>query len=175
MLQLARECGLPHEKTVSCFVFNVGIPAILRGVVAIPSPVLEKQAVFAGSHVQKKGCEQVAKLEKKNFSAPEETRRHPKLTVEVLRVGGTEVLKTTFEPGWTWDEHLRPSAGGSSCQVSHLNYVLSGHMRLKMDDGTETEVGPGDLVSLPAGHTAWVVGQEALIWLDFQGGSHFAK
>ena len=117
----------------------------------------------------------MASVEKKNFSVPEETRRHPKMKAEVVNVGGTEVLKVTFEPGWKWDDHLKPSVGGSSCQVSHLNYVLAGHMHLKMDDGTETEVGPGDVVSLPAGHTAWVVGQEALVWLDFLGGKHFAK
>src|SRR5579885_2085248 len=52
------------KKTVRCFVFNVGILPILRGVVAIPPPVFEKRAVYAGSHVQKKGWKQVAKLEK---------------------------------------------------------------------------------------------------------------
>ncbi len=117
----------------------------------------------------------MAALEKKNFSAPSETRSHPKMKAEVVTVGGTEVLKVTFEPGWKWDEHLKPGVGGASCQVSHLNYVLSGHMHLKMDDGQETEVGPGDVIALPAGHTAWVVGQEAVVWLDFQGGKHFAK
>lgn len=117
----------------------------------------------------------MATMQKKSFAAPEETRSHPKMKAEVVTVGGTEVLKVTFEPGWKWDEHLKPGAGTKSCEVSHLNYVLSGHMHLKMDDGTETDVGPGDVVSLPAGHTAWVVGAEPVVWLDFQGGKTFAK
>jgi quercetin dioxygenase-like cupin family protein len=117
----------------------------------------------------------MATMQKKSFAAPDETRSQPKMKAEVVTVGGTEVLKATFEQGWKWDDHLKPSVGTKSCQVSHLNYVLSGRMHLKMDDGTEFDVGPGDVVSLPAGHTAWVVGEEAVVWLDFQGGKTFAR
>ena len=68
----------------------------------------------------------MATMQKKSFSAPEETRSQPKMKAEVVTAGGVEVLKVTFEPGWKWDEHLKPSAGTKSCEVSHLNYVLSG-------------------------------------------------
>jgi quercetin dioxygenase-like cupin family protein len=117
----------------------------------------------------------MATMQKKNFSAPEGTRKHHKMKAEVVTVGGNEVLKVTFEPGWNWDEHLKPGAGTSSCDVSHLNYVLSGRMHLKMDDGTAFDVSAGDVVSLPSGHTAWVVGDEPVVWLDFMGGKTFAK
>lgn len=38
-----------------------------------------------------------------------------------------------------------------------------------MDDGTESEIGPGDAQILPPGHDAWVVGDKPYVGLDFQG------
>jgi hypothetical protein len=38
-----------------------------------------------------------------------------------------------------------------------------------MDDGGETEVGPGDVFVCSPGHDAWVVGDEQVVVYDFQG------
>jgi hypothetical protein len=35
-----------------------------------------------------------------------------------------------------------------------------------MEDGTELVAGPGDIASLPSGHDAWVVGDEAVVTVD---------
>lgn len=40
-----------------------------------------------------------------------------------------------------------------------------------MADGTEFEVGPGDVNVLPPGHDAWVVGDEPVLAIDW-GGAH---
>ena len=48
----------------------------------------------------------MATMQKKSFGAPDETRNQPKMKAEVVSVGGTEVLKVTFEPGGKWDDHL---------------------------------------------------------------------
>jgi len=48
-------------------------------------------------------------------------------------------------------------------------------MGIKMDDGSETEIGPGDVVSIPPGHDAWIVGDEPFVVIDFQGASNYAK
>ena len=40
-------------------------------------------------------------------------------------------------------------------------------MKVRMDDGTEIEGGPGDTAVIPPGHDAWVVGNEhAVITCD---------
>lgn len=39
-----------------------------------------------------------------------------------------------------------------------------------MDDGSEAEIGPGDVFVIPAGHDAWVVGDEPYVGRDFAGG-----
>jgi hypothetical protein len=38
-----------------------------------------------------------------------------------------------------------------------------------MDDGTEMEIGPGDIADIPPGHDAWVVGDEPMVCIDTGG------
>jgi ethanolamine utilization protein EutQ (cupin superfamily) len=59
--------------------------------------------------------------------------------------------------------------------LGYLTYGLSGRLHVRMDDGTESETGPGDAQLLPPGHDAWVVGDEPYVGLDFQGGHLYAK
>ena len=51
-----------------------------------------------------------------------------------------------FEPGWRWSEDVKPIAGTDSCRARHAGYCLSGQMTVKFDDGSEMNVGPGDVV-----------------------------
>jgi len=53
--------------------------------------------------------------------------------------------------------------------------MISGRMRIKMDDGSEEEFGPGDVGYVPPGHNAWVVGNEPVVGIDFTGMTDFAK
>ena len=117
----------------------------------------------------------MAKLVKKSFEAPEETRPVDKGKVEVVDLGGLKVMRTIFEPGWRWSQCIKPVVGTESCQVAHLIHVLSGRMAVRMDDWSESEFGPGEVGVIPPGHDAWVVGDEPFVSLDFQGGAVFAK
>jgi formylglycine-generating enzyme required for sulfatase activity len=44
-----------------------------------------------------------------------------------------------------------------------------------MADGTEFEAGPGEVTALPAGHDAWVVGDEPVVVVDWYGASNYAR
>ena len=115
-------------------------------------------------------------LSAKSFAVPDETRPFKdKGRMEVVRFGDTIVGKGTFEPGWRWSEHVKPIAGTDSCLVQHVGYVLSGRMKVVMDDGAEAEVGPGDAFVMPPGHDAWTVGTEPCVLLDFGGISGYAQ
>jgi ethanolamine utilization protein EutQ (cupin superfamily) len=118
----------------------------------------------------------MASIEVKNFDSPDETRQFEgKGQADVVNVGGQVVGKATFEPGWKWSNNVKPIAQTDSCQVSHLGYILSGRMQVRMDDGSETEVGPGDVMAIPPGHDAEVVGDEACVTLDFGEFGEYAK
>jgi quercetin dioxygenase-like cupin family protein len=110
--------------------------------------------------------------EAKSASQPDETRPFvDKGKVEVVHLSGGDAGLGTFEPGWRWSEHVKPLAGTDSCQVAHVGYVLQGRMNVAMDDGTNVEIAAGDFFTLPAGHDAWIVGDEACVMVDF-GGLH---
>ena len=115
-------------------------------------------------------------LEAKSLNSPDETRPFAaKGKAEVVKLGGVTVGRGVFEPGSKWSEHVKPIAGTPSCQASHVGYVVSGRMRIKMDDGTEAEVGPGDAFVAAPGHDAWTLGDEPCVALDFQGMAEYAK
>ncbi len=115
------------------------------------------------------------KMEKKSITSPEETRTFPKGKVELVKVGDFTFGKATFEPGWKWSESVKPIVKTHSCQAPHTNYHLSGRLRVRMDDGTEKEFGPGDIGIVPPGHDAWTVGNEPAIMLDITGMINYAK
>ena len=82
-----------------------------------------------------------SRLEVTRGNAPVETRpfaRHGH--AEVHHLGGGMVMRGVFEPGWKWSKDVAPIAGTKSCQAPHLIYVISGRMRIRMDDGAEDEV-----------------------------------
>lgn len=111
----------------------------------------------------------MASLEKKSFNAPEERRTPPNTTMETVRFGDRAVARITYQPGWRWTTDIRPTTGTDLCQVNHFVYVLSGRTHVVMADGTELDLGPGDVATVPAGHDGWVVGDEPCVFLDFGG------
>ena len=112
----------------------------------------------------------------KSFDSPDETRPFEgKGQAEVVHIGGQTVGRGTFEPGWRWSENVKPIAQTNSCEVSHLGYVVSGRMKVYMDDGSEFEAVPGHVVAIPPGHDAEVVGDEACVMIDFGEFGDYAK
>jgi quercetin dioxygenase-like cupin family protein len=119
----------------------------------------------------------MAALEGKRFDAADEVRpfRDDMGAVELVNLSSGAVGYGTFKPGWRWSQHVKPIVGTDSCQVDHIGYVLRGRMVVAMDDGSEREFGPGDVFHMPAGHDAWIVGDEACELLDFGGLKGYAQ
>jgi mannose-6-phosphate isomerase-like protein (cupin superfamily) len=111
----------------------------------------------------------MAGIEVKNLGSPDETRTFDHGKLEIVSLSGLTFGKATFEPGWRWSQSVKPIAGTDSCQVHHNGYVVSGRMHVLMDDGSEGEAGPGDVLVIPAGHDAWTVGDEPCVVFDFSG------
>jgi mannose-6-phosphate isomerase-like protein (cupin superfamily) len=109
-------------------------------------------------------------MEVKNLDKPDEHREFPHGHTEVLSLPGLTFAVATFEPGWQWSKDVAQIAGTKSCLVHHNGFVMSGRARVRMDDdGSEHDIGPGDVVVIPPGHDAWVVGDEPLVLYGFTG------
>ncbi len=115
------------------------------------------------------------KAELKNLNKPDEVRSFPKGKVDLVKIGGTMIGRAILEPGWRWSTSVQPLAKTKSCEASHFQYHLSGTLKVLMDDGTELECKAGDVSLLPIGHDAWVVGNEPVVVVDFQGMIDYAK
>ena len=120
-------------------------------------------------------AEVLEKSELKNFAHPDEIREFPHGRLELVRIGGVVVGRATLEPGWRWSESVRPLAQTESCEAPHFQYHVSGVIRVRMDDGTEFDCHPGDVSLIGPGHDAWVVGEEPVVIVDFQGMSKYAE
>lgn len=115
------------------------------------------------------------KPEVKSFNKPEEVRNFPKGKVDLVNVGGALIGRGTFEPGWKWSTSVKPLAKTNSCEAPHFQYQVSGVMEVLMDDGTKHTTRAGDVCLFPTGHDAWVVGNEPVVVIDFQGMVDYAK
>jgi quercetin dioxygenase-like cupin family protein len=115
----------------------------------------------------------VSRIDLRAFDDPDEVRTFEKGRFEVVRIGGMVVGRATYEPGWRWSVHV----GGSPdarCQTEHVGLVVSGRAGVRMDDGEERVMGPGDLFYVAPGHESWVVGDEPYVSLHFLGAGDYA-
>ncbi|MFH0954362.1 MAG: cupin domain-containing protein [Verrucomicrobiota bacterium] len=115
------------------------------------------------------------KTEHRSFAKPDEVRTFEKGKAEILNVAEGVVGRLVLQPGWKWSKHVKPIAKTELCEAPHFQYHVSGRIRIRMADGTEFEAGPGDVTCLPAGHDAWVVGNEPVVVVDWFGATHYAK
>ena len=104
---------------------------------------------------------------KKSFDAADEVRTPDKTKLEIVNIDGNLVGRMTAQPGWKWSECIKPVVGGDSCQALHLGAVVSGSLHIKHDDGSEADIGPGDVYEIKPGHDAWVTGNEPFVGLEF--------
>ena len=114
-------------------------------------------------------------VEHESFGSPAETREFPHGRAEILNVGAATIGRLVLEPGWRWSNDVKPIAGTDSCLAPHFQYHVQGRLGIRMDDGTEFIAGPGDVTSLPAGHDAYVLGDDPVVIVDFFGATHYAE
>jgi hypothetical protein len=116
-----------------------------------------------------------AQSEVKNVESPDETRKFTNGKMDVVNIGGGTVGLGTFQPGWKWSNDVKPIAGTEWCMAPHFIYQISGRMGIKMSDGKEFEMGPGDVAVIPPGHDGWVIGNEPAVAVDWSGATNYAK
>ena len=117
----------------------------------------------------------MAGAEHRSMNAPDETRPFENGRADIVNMEGGVIGRLTLQPGWRWSQHVKPIAKTEWCEAPHFQYQVSGRLHVKMEDGSEFESGPGDITHLPKGHDAWVVGDEAVVLVDWYGASNYAR
>jgi len=112
----------------------------------------------------------------KRFEHPDEVRVFAKGRFEIVHIGGLTIGRASYEPGWKWSQDVAPLVGTPLCEVEHVGLVVSGRAVAAFEDGTQTELTPGNLFYIPpVAHDSWVLGDEPYVSLHFMGAAHYAK
>jgi hypothetical protein len=117
----------------------------------------------------------MAGVEARDFDSPDETRTPDKTRSEIVRMSGATVARLTLEPGWSWEECVKPVVGTESCQARHVGVATGGRMRVRHEDGTEAEIEAGQTYVIEPGHMAWVLGEEPFIGFEFASAEQYAR
>jgi hypothetical protein len=116
-----------------------------------------------------------SKPEWKSFDEADEVRTFGHGRAALVNMGLGAVGRLVLEPGWRWSVDVKPIAGTEWCEAPHFQYIVSGTLHVRMQDGTEFDLEPGSVSYLPAGHDAWVVGSEPVVVVDWNGATNYAK
>lgn len=117
----------------------------------------------------------MASAEHKRLDSSDEVRMFGDGRLDLVHMDGGDVGRLTLEPGWRWSRDVKPLAGTEWCEAPHFQYHAAGTLHIQMADGEEFDAVPGDITALPAGHDAWVVGDEPVVVIDFHGASNYAR
>jgi ethanolamine utilization protein EutQ (cupin superfamily) len=96
---------------------------------------------------------------------------HGLISKATVDLEGVSVTRVTFNRGARWSNDLKEYAGTDSCELPHVALVLSGRLHVAMDNGSEEEFGPNDVMLLPPGHDAWTVGEAPCVFVEFSRGN----
>ena len=91
--------------------------------------------------------------------------------VDIARTGAVRVKRMIYQPGFSWDTHLRPVLGKEFCPHAHVGFIVRGQINVRFQDGCVEEFKAPQFVAVEPGHSGWVVGDEpaVLIEFDFEG------
>lgn len=112
------------------------------------------------------------KPEKKNFKKPDVLFDYPFKGKGIygstanLFIGRNEFRKIILSPGWVWTLHAKPLMKTDLCMYTHIGYLVSGGLTMKMKDGTLLDYHQGDAASAPAEHDGWVNGDVPLVVIE---------
>jgi len=106
-------------------------------------------------------------LEKKSLAAPDRELSYEKTHGAIVDFDGMTVGRYTYAPGWRWVDVLTPVVGTDMCGVEHYGYALSGSLRVRHDDGSETQVMPGEVYHISPHHRGEVAGDEPFETIEF--------
>jgi hypothetical protein len=147
----------------------------MRGSTALLADHLLRAGVSGGQEDTMATPVSVTKLEVKSHETPDEVRTPARSRVEVVRFDGFTLGRFRFERGWRWSECIKPVVKTDSCQNSHVGYVVSGRITVRMQDGKTQTLKAGQSYTIPPGHDAWVEGDEPFVGIEVLSAEQYAK
>ena len=109
-------------------------------------------------------------LENNNFSTQADEVMTPNnAKVEMVNVGGQNVMEISAKPGWKWSTDTKPVVGTESCQSKPVSVIVEGSITCRHDDGSEMTDNARSAYSIEPSHDAWVNGDTAAVAYELHG------
>jgi quercetin dioxygenase-like cupin family protein len=107
----------------------------------------------------------------RSFDRPDDHISKNGVEIDVVRIGDLTAKRGSYPPGWRFSKHM----GAPVCYDTHVGYGISGHIHVELRDGGVVEIEPGAVFMIPAGHDAWVVGDEPCVMVQLDEGESAAR
>ena len=95
--------------------------------------------------------------------------------VDVVRTGSARVKRLIYPPGFRWSTNMKSLVGTDLCQHAHVGFLARGQIQGTYADGCTFKYVAPAVVSLEAGHDAWVVGDEPAVLIHFDAQAETAR
>jgi mannose-6-phosphate isomerase-like protein (cupin superfamily) len=107
----------------------------------------------------------------KSLNQPDEHLTKGGVEIDVVTIGDLKVKRATYPVGWRFSTHM----GTPLCFDTHVGYTVSGTIVAELENGERIQAGPGSVIVIPAGHDAYVVGDEPCVIVQFDEGESAAR
>ncbi len=89
------------------------------------------------------------------------------VTIDVVRAANGRIKRVIYPAGFRWSTHMKPVVGTDLCMHAHVGFLARGRVRGTYRDGCVFEVTAPRPVVIEPGHDAEVVGDEAVVLIEF--------
>ena len=117
----------------------------------------------------------MVKLQRRPFGEPDNVREVPFGRLETYDMGEIRLGRSILQPGWRWSESIKPISRTELCEYHHIGVCLSGRLRIETREGAELTIEAGQFYEVPAGHEAWVDGDEPYENIEWQPSVAFGE
>ena len=107
----------------------------------------------------------------KSLNQPDEHLTKGGVEIDVVTIGDLKVKRATYPAGWRFSTHM----GAPLCFDTHVGYTVSGTIVAELENGERIQASPGSVIVIPAGHDAYVVGDEPCVIVQFDEGESAAR
>jgi class 3 adenylate cyclase len=105
----------------------------------------------------------------KKLEVPDELVEFPGVVEQIVEVDDLTVARIVQQPGWRWSKDMRSVIEGEWCEAHHIGVNLSGRQGAVFRDGSNLEIGPGEVYDIPPGHDGYTIGDEPAVMVEWLG------
>jgi hypothetical protein len=95
--------------------------------------------------------------------------------MDTTAAGNCRVKRVVYPVGFRWSKNMKPQVGTDLCMHAHVGFLARGEIHMEFADGCVLEFKAPQVIAIEPGHDGWVVGNEAVVVIEFDFGNETVK